>query len=140
MRERVPLDPLEENLPMTAEARARYFACIRSITIQIYGRTSKEREERVRELIMKNACEHGYPIDFIDGKERPMSLSKATKKDGYIANLAVNHFADTFYTEYGYLIYLYEEDENGRYKSIGGRSREEMIRDFPEVYYEKKCG
>ena len=124
------------NDPITPESRARIFACIRTITAQIYNRTNKERESRIRALIMESACEHGYPmVRDEDGKLVPKSLSIATVGDSNLVNLAINHFVDDFVNKYGMYIYLYKIDSQGKFKSIGDRTREEMIRDYPDIYY-----
>ena len=82
------------------------------------------------------ACEHGYPFEIIDGRVEPTSLGKITEKEGNLANLALNCYADNFMATFKIPMYLMQKDKTERmFKSVGGRSRQEMLKDFPEVYY-----
>jgi len=114
----------------------RFHASIRTITIQLYKIPNKERERWVKHMILMIACEYGYPFDVIENRVQPMSLSKATEKEGNLANLALNCYADNFIATFKIPMYLMQKDKTDRmFKSVGGRTRKEMIRDFPEVYY-----
>ena len=114
----------------------RFHACIRTITVQLYKRANKERESWVKNMILMMACEHGYPFKIINGRVEPTSLGKVTEKEGNLANLALNCYADNFMATFKIPMYLMQKDKTDRmFKSVGGRSRQEMLRDFPEVYY-----
>jgi hypothetical protein len=83
------------------------------------------------------ATENGYPAITvpppIPGKYKkptivPKSLGDATEAEKLIVANTIQEIAD-YYEKYLYY-YTFEEKV---YKSIGGRSLEEMIRDFPDM-------
>lgn len=114
----------------------RFHACIRTITIQLYERANKERELWVKNMILMIACEHGYPFEIKNGIVEPTSIGKVTEREGNLANMALNYYADNFFAVFKIPMYLMQRDKTKRmYKSVGGRTRQEMMKDFPEVYY-----
>lgn len=120
-----------DNIYDTWEQMKRAYACFRTIAEQIFGAANKEREKKVKDYIMLDACEHNYPFTIEDGICKPMSLSKATKIEFNIVNTAINLFADQYYPQLGRPLYLWQEDTWGLYKSIGGRTRQEMWMEYP---------
>jgi hypothetical protein len=121
------------DLSDTRKQMQRAYACFRAITKQLFGHTTRELEAKVKSYIMLDACEHGYPYEIVDGKCKPMSLAKANKVEFHLVNIAINHFADQYYPQLGRSLYLYQEDQWGLYKSIGGRSREQMWQEYPAL-------
>jgi hypothetical protein len=121
------------DVPITRQQMNRIYGCIRTLSEQIYGILTQQNIERMKTYVMFRACEEGYPFSFNSKIFKPKSLSLATMQEAHLVNMAINHIADQFYPEKNRALYLYEVDNLGPYKSIGGRTREEMMKDYPEL-------
>ncbi len=113
---------------MSREQMKRIYGCIRVILRQIKTTFSKQDVELFKTYIKVTACSEGYPYKFEHGKIYPKSLAQCTQAEGNIINIIINRYADE--NE----LYLYESDEYGLFPSVGGRTRQEMIRDYPSIY------
>ena len=111
----------------------RAYACFRTIAEQHYGDHRKDYVTKVKEYIVILACEEGFPYEVEKGIAIPKSLGKATFEEFKILNLMINKVADKYYEKLGRPMYLWQKDKFGLYKSISGRSRDEMFMEYPEV-------
>lgn len=106
---------------------ARIHGCINSLYKQRKKFDFEGTKEDLKNIFKELAVEEGYPYEDKVNKI-PKSLSKATQGDAEILIYVINMFAD-FNN-----LWLIEYDSSGRkYKSIGGRDRFEMERDFPDI-------
>lgn len=116
---RAQFSVLEE--PMSRGPRSqmsRFRGGARAIADQLGEYTAKE----IADALKRMAVSEGYPTHLsIDGREEPVSTSRASKKEAKILLDVMARFADE------HSLWLLEYDENDEpYKSIGGRTREEM--------------
>lgn len=79
--------------------------------------------EEVCEAIRRMATEEGFPMtEAIDGKMVPISTANASIEQEALLIRVMHRFADE------HNLYLHEVDCYGSYRTVGGRSREEMSR------------
>ena len=77
--------------------------------------------DEVCEAIKRIATDEGYPMtQAIDGTMVPISTSAASLEDEAMLIRVMHRFADE------HNLYLTEYDEYGSYRTVGGRSRDEM--------------
>jgi hypothetical protein len=117
----------------TKQALKRAYACFRALSEQILESTTQTSVEKIKTYVKIKACEHGYPYDIINGVAEPKSLALASKDELTIINNTINLIADQYREDLNRPLYLYQIDKFGKYKSIGGRTRDEMFKDHPDV-------
>lgn len=80
-------------------------------------------KSEIEQAMLRMAVSEGYPTKLsIDGSEVPASLSRATSEEAAVVIDVIHRFADI------HNLYLTEYDTETMqpYRTIGGRSREEM--------------
>lgn len=77
---------------------------------------------QVYDAMKRLAVKEGYPTYYeaLDDTVQPMHLADASKEQADIVNRVIARFAD----EHG--LWLTRSDDKGTYRSVGGRTREEM--------------
>jgi hypothetical protein len=110
--------------PITRGQLRRIYGTIRVIVTQLYGYETAIDDFKL--YIKLLACEEGYPYTIENGIVYPASLGTITQADANIINIVLNRYADE------HNLYVIQVDELGEYKSIGGRDRAAMLKDFPE--------
>ena len=81
--------------------------------------------EEVCEALRRMATEEGYPMtEAIDGTMVPISTANASIENEALLIKVMHRFADE------HNLYLIEVDEFGSYRTVGGRSRDEMQKLF----------
>lgn len=85
-------------------------------------------KEEIKQAMCRMAVSEGYPTQLsIDGTEQPKPTEQASVEEMTIVLNVIQRFAD----EHGFYLTEYDE-QNKPYRSIGGRSRGEMV-----VYWER---
>lgn len=103
---------------------ARFRGHCQDIAHQLSTPDQPYTAREIAEAMKRMATERGYPTKItLDGAEVPISTSEATKSQGKYLLETVQEFADV------HEFWLTEYDESGNpYRSVGGRSPEEMQR------------
>lgn len=77
--------------------------------------------EEIKAAMQRMAVDDGYPTKMsVDGKEIPKPTSTVSSEEAKILLDVIQRFADE------QSLYLTEYDSQGPYKTVGGRTREEM--------------
>ena len=112
----------------TRDQLKRIHGSIRILIKQIYGHDSPALMRDFKLYIKLLACEEGYPYKIEGGQIIPKSFGEATQSEANIINMVINVFADERN------LVLIQTDEVGNYPSLGGRDRDTMIDEHPEIF------
>lgn len=83
--------------------------------------------EEVKDAMKRMAVGEGYPTKLsLDGKEIPKPTRNTTVEEANLLLRVIQRFVDE------HNLYLTEYDEEGPYRSVGGRTREEMRRFYEQ--------
>jgi len=101
---------------------ARFRGHVRAVTEQLNRADGPDyTEKEVADAMKRMAVSEGYPTKLgPDGAEVPESEANLSVEDEKVLLDVVHRFADQ------HELYLWEYGEDGPYKSVGGRTREEM--------------
>lgn len=104
----------------------RIWGNCQDIADQISNEEEEYTAEEIKAAMQRMSVEEGYPTKLsLDGREVPKPTRYATVEEANTLLNVIQRYADQ------YELYLTEYDEQGPYRSVGGRTREEMRR-----YYE----
>lgn len=106
----------------------RIWGNCQDIADQLSGEEIEYTAEEIKAAMQRMAVDEGYPTKLsLDGKEVPKPTRYSTVEEANLLLKVIQRFADQ------HDLFITEYDEQGPYRSVGGRTREEM-----RSYYEQK--